>query len=579
MKLVFISQIILTALLFGCSNMEPVDVLFVNANIHSIDTMHQSYTAMAVKDGKVYALGERADLEARFQAKSIVDLDGKHIFPGFIDAHCHLYGLGEQQLIADLVGTHNPDEVVARLKEHLPNIGEGSWLRGRGWDQNDWPSKEFPSKDLLDAAFPDTPVFLVRVDGHAAWVNSKALEIAGITANTASPNGGKIGLHNGMLTGILIDNAIELVRSHIPATSDELLQHGFSLAIKRCLEYGITGVHDMGVNASKIRAIKSMIAQDKFPFRVTAYIDGRGDEWEQLLADDERIFGEMQLILAGLKMYADGALGSRGALLLEPYEDDPGNIGVQISSESDITKETIRAIGQGLQVCVHAIGDSANRLVLNAYEVAIRQTGAKNHGLRIEHCQVLHPDDVARFSALGVIPSMQPTHCTSDMYWAESRLGPNRVTGAYIWKSLLETGVLLPFGSDFPVEHPNPIDGIYAACTRKDKEGKPSEQSHIENDFNLSQSSTIRPKQYEHGWFGDEALSRIDALKGFSSSAARVVKQEKYFGTLSTGSYADFFVIDVDLSSCSDEALLNSAVYETWVGGQIQYSKSEGSAQ
>lgn len=558
----------------SCQHSKPVDLIVHGGTIHALDANNTVFEAMAIADGKIVAVGTKEKIHEGFTAAETLDLEGKHVFPGLIDAHCHLYGLGEQQMIIDLVGTASPEEVIARAK--ASGAATGEWIRGRGWDQNDWPQKSFPTKEVLDKAFPNNPVFLVRVDGHAVWVNSKAMEIAKITALTPDPDGGKILRSNGTPSGILLDNAIEIVREYIPKPDVERYKTGYATAIQECLSVGITGVHDMGVNGDQIAALKQMITDNALPFRITAYVDGLGEAWDEVRKSEERVFGDRQLVLAGLKLYADGALGSRGALLLEPYSDDPGNRGVQIISEDKLTHETVRALDAGLQVCVHAIGDSAVRLVLNAYERAQAQTKATGIPLRIEHVQAVDPADMPRFAQLGIIPSMQPTHCTSDMYWAEARLGPVRIKSAYPWKTLLKSGCLLPFGSDFPVEHPDPLAGIYAACTRQDKDGRPATAADIEQYFSPAGNSSAQKDRYENGWYGAERLSRGEALMGFTRWAADAAQRKgdpAPFGTLIPKNYADFIVTTVNLETCPPAELLSRQVVATYVGGKQVYKR------
>ncbi len=573
MKFLLYSAMIAFLASAGCSRKDTAGLLVYNGHIHTLDSANSVFEAMAIRDGRVVDLGNAADLRKRYEFASAIDADDAHIFPGFTDAHCHLFGLGEQELIVDLTGTKSPQEVIERIRNRQAAFPAGSWIRGRGWDQNDWESKQFPTSAMLDAAFPAQPVFLSRVDGHAVWVNSKALEIAGINEQSPDPPGGRILRSGREPSGILLDNAVELVRAHIPKPEIDETRRIFALALKTCHKYGITGVHDMGIDGDKIKAVRAMIEAGEFPFRMTAYIDGTGQDWERLLTGTDRSFGDRQLVLAGLKLYADGALGSRGALLLEPYSDDPGNRGVAIYGEEDIHRESVRALRANLQVCVHAIGDAANRTVLDAYEKALAETGTKTHRLRIEHVQVLNQDDIPRFARSGIIPSMQPVHCTSDMYWAEARLGAERVRGAYAWKSLLETGVYIPFGSDFPVERPDPLAGVYAACTRKNKEGAPASKDDYLRYFQTPANGSPSPDAYSDGWYGSQRIDRMEALKGFTINAARAIGAEGLFGVLSKGAYADFFVIDTDIAGCPDQELTGCFVKQTYVGGVLQYSR------
>ncbi|MFZ1731874.1 MAG: amidohydrolase [Bacteroidota bacterium] len=533
--------------------------------------------AFAVRAGRIVAVGSNESVLAAWSASNAVDLEQKNVFPGFVDAHAHLFGLGEEAAILGFIGSKSSEEVLEKVSDRAANVPSGTWIRGRGWDQNHWQVRKFPQKESLDKVAPVNPVFLSRIDGHAAWVNSLALKLSGITKDTPDPEGGRIVRDaNGEATGILLDQAIEIVRAIIPQPSVADMEEAYTIAIRRCLAAGMTGMHDMGLTSTGIDAIRGLIADKKFPFHVVAYIDDLNPAtWESLLKQGRQVVGDQQLVLAGLKLYADGALGSRGALLLEDYADDPGNHGIPIQSQSTIRHEAERALKAGLQVCVHAIGDAAVRLTLDAYQAALASCTDYRYPLRIEHAQVIDIDDMPRFAKLGVVPSMQPTHCTSDMPWAEARLGARRVQTAYAWASLINSGAWIPGGSDFPVERPEPIAGMYAASFRMNAEGKPSSQSDIETLFQIDPEVPLLAARWENGWFSEQCMSRENAVRSFTLWAAKAAGLEKDRGSIALDKFADFVVLSEDLITVPRERYLGTQVLSTWVRGEKVYSLNE----
>lgn len=551
-------------------------VLFVNATFHTIDPANSTATAMLVGGGRILYIGPEKSLPAEYTSAPRMDLGGRHVFPAFTDAHGHLFGFAEEHTILRLHGLSSKEQAVSRVRDRAAQLKSGAWIRGRGWDQNLWADKQFPHRRDLDLAVPNHPVFLSRVDGHAAWVNSAALGAAGITRTTPDPPGGRI-LHDpdGEPSGLLLDNAVDLVRGRIPLPDREAVAALYRDGMRRCHALGIAGMHDMGLSAEQIDALQLLITRDDFPFRLVGYIDGRGNAWEKLLAEGRMMLGDGRLTLAGLKLYADGALGSRGALLLADYSDDPGNRGIAITNIDTIHYETVRAIRAGLQVCVHAIGDGGNRLTLDAYERALAEAGRPMHALRVEHAQVLADDDIPRFARLGIIPSMQPIHCTSDMYWAESRVGPDRVRGAYAWRALIDAGAWIPAGSDCPVEDPNPLLGIHAACTRQSPDGIPASAHDIETRFNRGGASSPRAEQYQDGWYGAQKLTRSEAIRAYTIWAARAAGVDGELGSLEEGKRADFIVLSSDISNIPAEDLLKTTVERTYVGGERVYVRAE----
>lgn len=549
------------------------DTIYVNGRIHTMDRHNTVAEALAVRGDRIVAVGSRADLEDRVRWKRSVDLEGRAVFPGFVDAHAHLMSLGIARLTVDLVGTRSEAEVLARVRDRVEQAEPGTWIRGRGWDQNDWPGKRFPNHALLDRVAQRNPVYLTRIDGHAAWANRLALELAGITRETEDPPGGRIIRDaSGEPTGVLIDDAMDLVYKVLPPPSPDEQREALQTAIAECLAYGLTGVHDMGVDLEQIALYKSFADEGKLGVRIYAAIGGAGETWNAFLTSGPLLgYGRDHLTVRAIKLYADGALGSRGAALIEPYADEPDNRGLTLTSQSALQEVVNTALQKGFQVCTHAIGDRANNIVLDVYEQGLRGNPRRDARLRVEHAQVLAPEDIPRFKTLGVIPSMQPTHCTSDMYWAEARLGPQRVRGAYAWRSLRETGVILAGGSDFPVEHPNPLYGIYAAITRQDHDGIPASAEDVRKYFQLSSAGVTDEAAFEGGWYADQKLTREEAVRMFTSWAAWAAFEEDKKGSLETGKLADFVVLSADIMDIPPQEILRTGVLMTVVGGRESF--------
>jgi predicted amidohydrolase YtcJ len=523
--------------------------LFLDARIYTFDAAGTVFEAGALAvsaNGELLAVGEEADLLPRFAEARHVGLGGKAVLPGLIDSHGHLHGLALSLTRVNLAGAESKDDVLERLKEFADDLSPGAWLLGRGWDQNDWPVRQFPDRSDLDRAFPDRPVWLRRIDGHAAWANSLAIAQADMDlTGTWQPEGGWI--HRdaaGVPTGIFIDAAMTFVERAVPPTADDVLESALDAATGLLVRLGLTGVHDPGVSREVIRLYRSKIEAGALPLRVYAMAEGT-DEMLQWLCDGGPLDDPSgRLVVRSVKLYADGALGSRGAALIEDYRDEAGNRGLMFSSPERLESDMRGVASCGLQVAVHAIGDRANRQVLDVFE---KSAGAfpNNPGRhRIEHAQVLHPGDISRFAGLGVIASMQPTHATSDMYWANERLGPDRLEGAYAWASLVDSGAMLAFGSDFPVEEVNPMLGIYAAVTRKDLAGQPAD-----------------------GWLREQAVGRETAVRAFTTWAAHAAFMEDRIGSLEAGKRADFIVLDRDLMQVPVEEIPKVTVEQTWVDG------------
>ncbi|HEY6908032.1 MAG TPA: amidohydrolase [Myxococcales bacterium] len=528
----------------------PADVVLVNGRIYTVDDARPRVSALAVRRGRIAFAGSDAEAKvAGGPAARVIDLQGKTVLPGFIDAHAHLLGLGNFLRRANLTFAASWDEVVSRVVVFGKEAKPGEWIQGRGWDQNLWPEKQFPTHDALSRAFPRNPVVLTRVDGHALVANQKAMELAHVDPSTPDPQGGRIlRSPSGAPTGVFVDNAQRLILRAMPPPSREQTRDAVLAAIRECNRWGLTGIDDAGEDPATIAVYEELARAGKYNLRNYVMLSDPGDGAHAALARPRSALYDGHLWLRAVKLYADGALGSRGAALLQPYADDPGNTGLLVSSPEHIRAVAELALRRGFQVAVHAIGDRANRLVLDQYEAALRAVPVADHRFRIEHAQVLSPEDIPRFARLGVVPSMQATHQTSDMGWAEQRLGPERIRGAYAWRSLLDTGVVIPDGTDFPVEQVNPLLTFHAAVTRQDARGAP-----------------------KGGWYPAQRMSREEALRSMTIWAAWAGFQEKVMGSLAPGKYADFVVLDRDILTVPEDEILDARVLATWVGGREVY--------
>ena len=554
---------------------EHADIIVVNAHIHTMDGRLTQADAMAIRGDRIVGVGSRSILEQRFRAATVLDLDRRTVLPGFIDAHAHLLSLGLARMTVDLVGAPSEAGAAVRVRERVSRLRPGQWVRGRGWDQNEWRPTQYPTHSSLDRVAPRHPVYLARVDGHAAWVNRRAMEIAGISRATPDPPGGKILRSvDGEPTGVFIDAALDLLLRVLPEPSDAEMREALDLATSECVSVGITGMHDMGADRRTLDLYQQLVHENRMPIRIYALVEGPGETWDALLGRGPLIgYGDHRLTVRGIKLYADGALGSRGAAMIDPYSDDPTNRGLTMMSEESMRSVVSQAVQAGFQVSVHAIGDRGNNIVLNVYESVLRGLPPADRRLRIEHAQVLHPDDIGRFRTLNVIPSMQPTHCTSDMYWAEARLGARRVRGAYAWRSLLATGVKIPGGSDFPVEKPGPLAGIAAAVTRRDGGGRPASQGDIDRFFQLVPVSSPDSARYDRGWYGDQCMTVEEAVRCFTEWAAYAAFEESEKGTLEQGKLADFVVLSGDPFSVPARSLWDLRVERTVIGGKTVFGR------
>lgn len=497
-------------------------------------------------DGRIVATGSD-ELLAEHANASQIDGGGKYVLPGLIDAHAHVSNQGFLTVQLNLTGTPSVEDAVNSIAEYArANPGSG-WIEGRGWNQVLWPVKEFPTAAHIDAVVPDRPVYLRRIDGHAGWANSKALEIAGIDDDTPDPVGGKIHRDSdGNATGVVVDNAMDLVASKVPPPDTEDYRQAFLAAFRHLTALGLTSVHDAGISVTEAETYMSMADDGEMTMRIYAMIDGAGDNLDAI-GSPIPSYGNDRLAISSVKLMVDGALGSRGAAMVDPYEDDVENRGLPFWSQDELDSFVKKSNSMGFPVGIHAIGDLGNKQAFDAIEKA---QGGKPSPMRnrIEHAQVVRLEDIPRFGALGVIASMQATHATSDMNMAEDRVGPERIKGAYAWRKILDTGGIIANGSDFPVELANPMHGLYASVTRRNRAGLP-----------------------EKGWYAGEALSREETLHSFTWAAAYAAHQEDRLGSLEPGKWADFIVVDRDYFEIPENEIDDIQVLQTWVGGDLVF--------
>ncbi len=526
----------------------PADTVLVNGTIYTVDPGRPQVQALAIRRGRLLVLGSDDDvLASRGPETTVIDLGGRAVVPGLHDAHGHVAGLGQSLEVLDLRRTRDVRELAARVAARAAETPAGTWIVGRGWDQNTWPGAAWPTAADLDAVTPDHPVLLTRVDGHAALVNTRAIEAAGITADTPDPEGGRVirGADGGP-TGVLVDAAVSLVSRHVPPPTPEAIRRRVALADATMARLGITTVHDAGVPLSTVRLYRAMADEGALSTRIYAMLPASALK-DGVLPPPLIGYATHQLNVRAVKLVADGALGSRGAHLLAPYADDPSTSGLAVTPAGELYEQVLAAVRAGYQPAVHAIGDRANRALLDVFERVQREVPASRQlRMRNEHAQILHPDDIPRFAALDVIASMQPTHATSDMAWVPARLGETRTRGAYVWQTLLESGARVAAGSDFPVEDPDPMLGFYAAVTRQRPDGQP-----------------------EGGWMPAERMTREQALRSFTSEAAYAAHLEADLGMLRAGKLADLVVLSRDIMRIPAGAIPGTRAVLTMVGGRI----------
>ncbi|WP_227370567.1 amidohydrolase [Halomonas sp. M20] len=527
-----------------------------NANGYGFDTNRQlvPFSTLIIEDGKVVARGDKQLAADYPEAENAIDAEGKTLLPGLIDAHGHFMALGYSLLevdLRDLESARQGAKKVANFASQNPNL---EWIRGGGWNQVLWEGQEFPTAETLDAMITERPVVLSRVDKHAIWVNSKAMELAGIDADTQAPEGGEILRDDeGNPIGVFIDNAEQLITDKIPDRSQQEMTQAFDTAVAHLQEVGITSVHDAGASAAELALFRSRDEAGQLGVRLYPMIASSDPQFEALLEKGPQDDPEDWLDIRSVKIFADGALGSRGAALLKQYSDRPDSKGLMLQDKKSLQSLVDVSSRHGFQANMHAIGDRANRIALNIYEENLKNdSDARKLRHRIEHAQVVNVNDIPRFSALGVIPSMQPTHATSDKNMAGDRLGQQRLAGAYAWRFFLDNGSRVAAGSDFPVEPANPFYGLHAAVTREDRDDQP-----------------------QGGWLPGQKLTATEALRAFTLDAAYAAHQEKSLGGLMPGQWADFILVDTDIIRTDPENIWQTQVAETWIAGEQMYSAAK----
>jgi predicted amidohydrolase YtcJ len=513
-----------------------------------------TFTTLVIKDGKVVKTGPD-NLKNSFPGATLIDAEGKTLLPGLIDAHGHVIGLGNNLSQLDVRGAKSVDEITAKLSEFAKD--KEGWIIGRGWNQELWSNTRFPTAADLDKVVNDRPVILSRVDSHAIWVNSKALELANINADTLSPTGGEIIKDEfGKPTGIFIDKAETLVTQHMPATSAQSVSNALDAAGKHLLSLGITSTHDAGIDKTTWQVYKQRAELGTLPLRIVAMLSAASPDLNMMLKAGRYQDAHDFLSIRSVKIYADGALGSRGAALIDEYADRANHFGLMLETQEKLEQLFTLTFKNGFSANTHAIGDRANKIVLDAYQNVFKQTGGILLRNRMEHAQIVSPADIPRFKTLKIIPSMQPVHATSDMHMAEQRLTDKQLQGAYAWQTFLDQGSTIAAGSDYPVELANPFDGLYSAITRMDHNQLP-----------------------ENGWRASEVLSREDALRAFTLGGAYAAHQEFKVGSLEQGKWADFILVDQDYFKVPIEQLYKTQVLQTWIAGKLRYQKDTAKAE
>ncbi|PUZ23310.1 amidohydrolase [Chitinophaga parva] len=545
MKQLHTFLVALLILATACNSRKPADLLVYNAHVYTIDSAFSTAEAIVIQGGHVVATGTTAGLQARFDPQNTIDAKGKFIYPGFIDAHAHFLEYGKSLYAVNLYGANSFEEVTARVKAFAAAHPGETWITGNGWDQNRWPGKAFPDNKVLNDLFPDKPVVLSRVDGHAVLANAKALELAGIKAGDKI-EGGSIETSNGVLTGVLVDNAAHRMEAVEPAANKALLEKWLGAAQTNCFAQGLTMITDCGLEVDAINMMDALQQEGKLKMRLYVMMSDDSANYAYYLHRGP--YKTDRLYVHGVKVYADGALGSRGACLLRPYSDKPGWNGFLLSSPAHFDSIANMLSTTEFQMCTHAIGDSGNRTILNIYNKYL--SGKNDKRWRIEHAQVVDPQDFALFGQASIIPSVQPTHATSDMRWAGERLGEERLKGAYAYQQLLKQNGWLPLGTDFPVEDISPFKTFLAAVFRQDTSGYPAGGFQMEN-----------------------ALTREQALRGMTIWAAKADFLETEVGSLEPGKKADFIILDQDLMKVDAKQVLQTKVLATFIGGEKVFDK------
>jgi predicted amidohydrolase YtcJ len=542
----------LSVLLSSCQQPQPETLIIDNVRGYSFDNNRQlfEFTALAVRDGRVLATGN-ADLADSYPNAKVRDGNGKTLLPGLIDAHGHISSLGYALLSIDVRGLQSAQQVAAKVAAYADKNPQLSWIQGRGWNQVLWPGKQFPNMADLDAQIADRPVWLERIDGHAGWANKKAMQLAGITRDSVSPPGGEIIRDSqGEPSGVLIDNAMRLVMDIIPKPNSAEIKLALDTVSRHLLSLGITSAHDAGVLSPEHKVYRQLADSGDMQVRIYGMYSSTEQDLQQVLAAGHSSDPSELYSMRSIKIYTDGALGSRGAAMLEPYSDRPGHRGLLLTSREELQRLYQQAIKADFQIAIHAIGDEGNRIGLDVLEQTYAEFGGRHLRHRIEHSQVVALSDIPRFKHLDVIPSMQPTHATSDMNMAEDRIGAERLKGAYAWRSFLKQGSRVVSGSDFPIELANAFHGIHAAVTRQDRNNQP-----------------------EAGWIPEQAMSLEDTMRSFSIDAAWAAHQENSLGGLTPGKWADFILLDQDIYQIPAQDIWKTQVLETWLAGELVYIK------
>lgn len=548
--------LVLSLIIFSACTADETGQLLYNVNGYTLagDELVQ-FEAIAIEDGKVAAIGTSDELMRQFGHFDQREGDGVTMLPGLIDAHAHVMGLGYQEMDVDVAGIRSLDETLEKIRQYAEENPDLEWIRGRGWNQVLWEENEFPTAADLDRVVDDRPVWLTRVDGHAGWVNTKAMELSGISRDTPDLQGGRIIRdEDGEATGVFVDVVMRYISDNIPDRTDEENRMALQLALEKMASNGITSVHDARTNQRTWELYKQFADDGDLLTRIYAMVAGTGDEFDRMAADGiVESYADDKLALRSVKISSDGALGSRGAALLDDYEDEPGNKGLLFFDQEELNEMLLKGASNGFQMNIHAIGDAANRQVLDGFEYVREQLGdqsALRH--RIEHAQIVHLDDIPRFVELDLIASMQPVHATSDMNMAEDRVGSERILGGYAWQTFLDQGTVIAGGSDFPVERVNPFYGLHAAVTRQDHDDMPP-----------------------GGWYSEQTMSRIETLRAFTIDAAYAAHQEDLLGTLEPGKWADFILIDRDFFEVDASEIWQIEVLETWMGGRQVFNHED----
>jgi predicted amidohydrolase YtcJ len=554
---IFVVAVIAFGVVFvSCGRQRPADMVLLGGKVATVDKSFSIQEAVAVRGDKIVFVGSDEEVQKFiYPNTTVIDCEDTLVLPGLIDAHAHLHSLGEELTYLNITSTKSFEEIIDTVAKRVKSSDPGEWIVGGRWDQNDWKDKSFPIHDALSVVSPDNPVYLTRVDGNAAFANARALELAGITKETPDPFGGVfVRKANGEPTGVLVNRAMIGVLANIPEDTEEQFRAKFLKAVNACLRVGLTGVHEAGVGPHAIALYKKLIDSGKLKLRVYAMLGEEKDLPQDIdlveYFKKHRIaeYGDYMLSVRSIKLYFDGALGSRGAAFFEPYADDPANSGLLRIPVDYIYSVSKAALEADMGVNTHCIGIRGNSLCLDAYERALKENPKEDHRFRIEHAQIVRPEDIERFTALGVVPAMQPTHCTSDMTFVEERVGAERAEGAYVWRTFIDEGLIIPCGSDFPVESANPLLGIYAAVTRQDPMGWP-----------------------EGGWYPSQRMTIQEAVKGFTIWAAYGAFQEDILGSIEIGKYADFTILDTDILESDPKELLTTNTVFTIVAGKIRY--------